>query len=251
MSSCEKNDNTIIDPVIKVPVITFASVSPLNFDTTVIHMLAYARVQSDDAIQSVAIKIVNPANVQVATGNLKDDGILPDTTAGDKNFTGYIDFTLGCRLAGQYSVEFFATTTSGVSSASYSVNFNVNHRYNPIISNIIISPRDVIVGDTVFIIFWGASSHPDGLCNIKQVYYDGTKPDGGSLDRRQLYDDGSCCLIDNPPVYSGDTSANDGHYTRLLRGAPLEVGYYKYRIQAVDYTDSVSNILSDSIYVHQ
>jgi hypothetical protein len=92
---------------------------------------------------------------------------------------------------------------------------------------------------------------PDGSCDISEVYYDGTDPNHGQLTRHHLYDDGSCCPVEGFSSTSGDTTANDGKYTRILIGPPQLLGYYVYHIKAIDRSDSSSNVLTDSIFVHQ
>jgi hypothetical protein len=90
------------------------------------------------------------------------------------------------------------------------------------------------VGVDIFLIFMVSASDPNGSCDIGRVFYTGFAPNDTALTPQDLFDDGSCCPI--PPFNSpsGDTTANDGKYTRKFFGGPTQIGYYRYFIRAVD-----------------
>jgi len=250
--SCEKTDDSIIDPTLTFPKILGTSITPSTYDTSNVNGIAWAKVTSEELIQKVTVTIKNPQNTQVGVFELKDDGSAPDTTAGDGNYTGRITFSMSCRIVGSYQGSFLAQNVSGLTSGVINVPFSVinSSNHSPIISNLIIIPDSVHVNTQTFIIFEVTAIDPDGTCDINEVYYDGKKPDGSSLERRRLYDDGSCCIIENTGVTSGDSTAGDNKFTRKLFGAPDQIGYYVYRLTAKDNSDSLSNVLSDSIYVY-
>jgi hypothetical protein len=245
LSSCEKKDNSIIDPVLNFPVIDSASVTPTVFDTSNVHMSVFAHVVSSVPITNVTAKVFNPLGNQVANVILVD--------SGNDRYAGSASFAMDCRIVGQYSVKIVALNNQNLFSNEYPVSFRVinSHNHNPIVANFVITPNDFIVNTPACIVFWVRVSDPDGLCDIKDVHYFGTQPDDSLLTQHRLYDDGSCCLVENTTHTSGDTTANDGNYTRLLCGSPNKLGYYKYHIIATDRSDSTSNILTDSIFVHQ
>ena len=253
IASCEKNDTSVIDPTLTFPKIQGTLISPSVYDTSVVNGIAWAVVTSEEPVTSVTVTVKNPSNTEIGIFTLKDDGTAPDTTAGDGRYAGYITFSMTCRIVGQYKGEFLAKNVSGLNSNVISENFSVinSHNQPPVISYLVIVPDSIQVNNQAFFIFMVTAIDPDGSCDINQVYYDGFDPLGGSLTRRKLFDDGSCCPVENTGVTSGDTTANDSKYTRKLFGAPDKVGYYKYFIKAVDNSDSSSNILSDSIYVYQ
>lgn len=250
--SCEKKDNSVIDPVYTFPKILGTAIKPSTFDTSAISAIAWAKVTSEEPVQKVTVTVKNPMNAQVGIFELKDDGSAPDTTAGDGNYTGRITFSMSCRIVGSYQGSFLAQNVSGLTSGVINIPFSVknSHNHNPVISNLIIVPDSVHVNTSTFIIFEVTAIDADGVCDINQVYYDGKKPGGSSLERRRLYDDGSCCEIENTGLPSGDTTAGDNKYTRKLFGPPDQVGYYVYHLRARDNSDSLSNVLSDSIYVY-
>ncbi|MGH2574725.1 MAG: hypothetical protein ACRDFC_03385, partial [Ignavibacteria bacterium] len=250
--SCEKEDSGIVDPILTFPSITNAFLYPSIFDTSAVNSVAVALVTSEESIQRVTAKVTNPDNNDIGTFELRDNGVLPaDTTAGDGRYSGIINFSMNCRIVGSYRVEFLAQNVSGLFSNNFISNFQVVNSQNspPVISNLIIIPDSSRIGVNAFFIFQVTASDPDGNCDIK-VYYDGKRPDGSDLTRTFLFDDGSCCLLPPFNTVSGDTTANDGKYTRRTLGAPNQLGYYKYYLIAVDRTGDSSSVLSDSIYVY-
>lgn len=250
--SCEKEDSSVIDPILTFPKILGTSITPSTYDTSDVNGIAWARVTSEEQIQKVTVTVKNPQGTQVDVFELKDDGSAPDTAAGDGNYTGRITFSMSCRIVGTYQGSFLGQNVSGLTSGVINVPFSVinSNNHSPVISNLIIVPDSVHVNTATFIIFEVTAIDPDGSCDIKEVYYDGFKPDNSPLERRILYDDGSCCLIENTGVTSGDSTANDNRFTRRLYGPPDQVGYYRYYLHARDNSDSLSNVLSDSIYVY-
>jgi hypothetical protein len=252
-TSCEKENTSVIDPILTFPTILGTMITPTVFDTSDINGIAWAEVTSEEAVTSVTVSVKNPLNTEIGIFSLKDDGTAPDIIAGDGRYTGYITFSMTCRIVGQYKGEFIAKNVSGLTSSLITENFNVINSNNqpPVISDLVIVPDSIQVNNQAFFIFMVTAVDPDGSCDINQVYYDGFDPLGGTLTRRILFDDGSCCPVENTGVTSGDSTANDTKFTRKLFGAPDKVGYYKYFIKAEDNSGASSNILSDSIYVYQ
>jgi hypothetical protein len=251
-ASCEKEDNSVIDPVLHIPTVLGTSISPSVYDTSDVKGTAWAEVISEEPIQKATVTIKNRTNAEIGVFELKDDGVAPDTTAGDNKFTGYFNFSMSsCREVGIYHGDFTAQNISGIYSGSVSVPFNVinSNNHPPFISNLMIVPDSIHFGDSAYFIFVVTAIDPDGSCDIKDVHYDGFDPNNQPLTRRGLYDDGSCCIVENFGP-SGDTTANDSRFTRRLFGSPTLTGYYRYFIQAIDWSDSSSNVLSDSIYVY-
>ena len=245
LSSCEKKDNSVIDPVLKFPVIDTAGVSPGVFDTNNVSMSVFAHVVSEDVpITKVSVRVLNPASNEV------NNIILSD--AGNGRYTGQVNFSMDCRYIGTYRVEFTALNNQNLYSNAYPVNMSVinSHNHHPVISNLIVYPGDFTIGVPSNLVFLVNASDADGSCDIRDVHYFGIKPNGIAVTEQGLYDDGSCCSIGGFGT-SGDTTANDGKYTRFFSGAlPDQLGYYKYHIIAIDGSGDTSNILSDSIYVH-
>jgi hypothetical protein len=251
--SCEKKDDSVIDPVLTFPKILRASISPNVYDTSDINGIAWAKVTSEEPIQRVTVTVKNPLGVQVDVFELKDDGAAPDTTAGDGKYVGRINFSMPtCRLVGIYQGGFLAVNQSGLTSSIINTNFSVinSHNLPPVCSNLEISPDSARITDTTIFVFKITVADPDGLCDVPNAFYDGTNPLGGQLTRQYLFDDGSCCPIPPFNSTSGDEIAGDGIYTRVLKGKPNFPGYYVYHLKSIDNSGAESNILSDSIYVY-
>jgi hypothetical protein len=255
-SSCEKKDNSVIDPTLNFPSITSASIIPSTVDTTIVHSTAYAHVTSIDPIDNVTATVTGPAPNFPSEGayTLRDDGAAPDSAANDGIYTGYISYTMDCRLVGAHKVVFLAKSVSGTQSNTIIVFFQVTntHDHPPLVSNLIITPKDITINTSVNLVFELTATDPDGPCDIREVFYTGHDPRDTALTLRKLYDDGNCCLVEGTNFTSGDSVANDGIYTRRFPPAsPTYLGYYVYHLRAVDYSSDTSNILTDSIYVHQ
>ncbi len=250
--SCEKDDPTVIDPVLNLPTISNTLISPSLIFSDSVKSVAVATVQSVDPIGTVTVTVTDP-NGLVRVFVLKDDGNLPDTVANDGKYSGYINFIMDCRLVGDYKSDFLAKTQPGLSSNIITQNFNIKNLdgLHPVISNLFVTPHDALRGQITPFIFRVNVTDPDGQCDILHVTYKGYYPLGQPLQNNyDLLDDGSCCLIPPFNSVSGDSVANDGTFTRLLAGAPDSLGYYKYFFYALDRSGDTSNILIDSIFVH-
>jgi hypothetical protein len=250
--SCEKDDTSVIDPVPDIPNISNAYVTPNQFiDTSVISCIAVAIVSSTEAL-TVTARVTDPLNQEKQTIQLYDNGVLPDTFAGDGHYTGQINFTLLCRLIGTYNVNFLAQNTSGYNSNSYIATFGLSKTTSqpPFISDLIIpdSLQRPTSGFNIGFLQVKAID-PDGQCDIREVYFHSFRPDGTPTNNGNpffMYDDGDI-------VNHCDTVANDTKYS-LCISVPSTIklfGYYKFVFNAKDRSDSVSNTLIDSIYIYQ
>ena len=253
IASCEKDDDSVIDPILTFPSILDQYITPVVLNSDTVNCIAGATVQSDDPLSSVTVKFFDLENTVLATANLHDDGVYPDTTSGDGKYTGIVNHVFLCRQVGSHKVEFLATNVSGLTSAPINQNISIIRNPNtpPVVSDIVIMPDSTQVNDTTFFIFMINASDPNGACDIQKVFYTGFRPNGIPLTTSlELFDDGSCCVIPPFSATSGDTTANDGKFTRKTFGPPNETGYYRYYIRAVDRSGDTSNVLADSIYVY-
>ncbi len=253
MYSCEKDDNSVIDPVLHFPLITSSYYTPQIINSDTVGVLAGATVESIDAVEKVEVKFYDYSTNVLVTALLKDDGVYPDTAAGDSKYTGFVNYVFDCRQVGAHKIEFLATSTAGLTSNPIQNTVNIIRSPNqpPITSNIVIVPDSIQVNTPAFFIFMITAIDPNGPCDIAKVFYTGFRPNGVPLSTSvELFDDGSCCPIGNSTATSGDTTANDSKFTRSTFGAPTETGYYRYFLKAVDRTGDTSNILTDSIYVY-
>ncbi|MEO8514464.1 MAG: choice-of-anchor X domain-containing protein [Ignavibacteria bacterium] len=253
MYSCEKDDNSVIDPLLHFPLITASFYTPQVLNSDTVGVIAGATVESVDPLEKVEVKFYDYGTNVLVTTQLLDNGVYPDTTAGDGKYTGIISFVFDCRQVGAHKIEFLATTTSGLSSNPIQNTVNIIRSPNqpPVVSGIVITPDSIQSDVSTFFIFMITATDPNGPCDIAKVFYTGFKPNGIQLNLSlELYDDGDCCVLPPFNASSGDTTANDSKFTRKFFGSTIETGYYRYYIRAVDRSGDTSNILTDSIYVY-
>lgn len=253
MYSCEKDDNSIIDPVLHFPLITSSFYTPQVLNSDTIGIVAGATVESIDPVEKVEVKLYDYTTNVLVTALLKDDGVFPDTSAGDGKYTGIVSYVFDCRQVGAHKIEFLATSTAGLTSNPIQNTVNIIRAPNqpPVVSGIVISPDSIQVNTPAFFVFMISATDPNGACDIAKVFYTGFRPSGVPLSSSlELFDDGSCCPVGGTSAVSGDTTANDSKFTRQTFGPPNETGYYRYFIRAVDRSGDTSNILTDSIYVY-
>ena len=253
--SCEKDDNSVIDPLITFPSITSVLISPNTFDTTALKSVLVAYVESQEQIANVNARVTNPFNSVLTDVSLKDDGVLPDTTPGDGHYSGLLNFNLECKLVGSYKIEFSAKNVSGTSSNTFVANLNVTNINNhPPSVNYVISTDSLrrpsgIGGDSVNLAFLQAwPTDPDGVCDVSQVYFYSFKPDGTPSNNGNpisMYDDGNIEL-------HCDTIPHDGKFSLCIKivNNPLQPGYippqtgnYRFKYFAKD----IGGLESDSL----
>lgn len=264
-SACEKNDDSVIDPTLSFPRILSASVTPNTFDTISVNGIITAIVTSDLPIANVTAIVKNPLNAVVGTVTLKDNGIAPDSAAGDGKFTGSMNVTLSCKLVGPYTIGIIAANNSGLSSNQFNVGFNLtngtNHR--PTLT-FVISPDSLLLpsganGDSVVLAFLQAwPNDPDGICDVGEVQFHSYRPDGTVTNNGNfisLFDDGDI------PNHC-DTIAGDGKFSLCIKlvNNPHQPGYimpqigpYTFKYYALDRAvpPLVSDTLTKTIVVHQ
>lgn len=252
MYSCEKDSNVVIDPILYFPSITSSYYTPQVFNSDTVGIIAGATVESVDPVEKVEVKFYDFGNNVLKTAQLLDNGVYPDSTAGDRKYTGILNYIFDCRQVGSHKFEFLATNFSGLTSNPIQNSVSIIRSPNqpPVVSGIVILPDSNQVNDTSFFVFMITAIDPNGSCDLQKVFYTGFRPSGVPLSLVELYDDGSCCMIGTTGVVSGDTTQNDSKFTRRTFGAPTETGYYRYYIRAVDRSGDTSNILTDSIYVY-
>lgn len=262
-ASCEKDDTSVIDPVKTFPKILGTLITPSSYDTSSINGIAWAEVTSDELVTKVQVTVKDPQNSQNGVFILHDDGVAPDTAAGDGKYAGYISFTLQCYLIGTYKGEFVAYNVSGLNSSLISENFTVtnSHSLPPVLSNIV-APDSLlrpsgIGADTVrFASLEVTAADPDGQCDIKSdgVFFNSFKPNGDPSTGNPftMYDDG------NTPAHC-DNVADDGKFSLCIRLVnnpngpfpPPDLGPYIFKFNARDRSDILSDTLFHTIYVYQ
>ena len=243
MYSCEKDDNSVIDPVLYFPVIDSVFITPQVFDSTRINMSLNAKVTSVDPVSSVKAKITDPNNNLLVEVDLSPNG----------EFYSYqLDYIFSCKVVGVYKIEFNALTTSGLNSNVVTNTFNVtnSHSIKPTIS-IIYSPDSLLrpTGSELVPAFLQVQvNDPDGICDIDWTRFYAVNPNGipNPSNPFTMYDNGD----PNPPF--SDTVGNDGKYSLTIYiGSGATIGDYSFKFFAKDRSDLTSDTLLKLINVHQ
>jgi len=258
LASCEKDDPSIIDPVLNFPKILGVLVTPQVYDTSNINGIAWAQVSSVDPVQSVTATIKNPENTQIGVFELKDDGVAPDTAAGDGKYTCNFSFNMECRIVGSYRTEFIAVTTSSLQSGLNTQDFSVINSNNqkPVILSLI-APDSLqrpsgSTGDSTRPVFIQVHvEDPDGNCDlpIDGSFFNSFLPNGNPSISNPfiMYDDG----IVNESSRC-DTTAKDGKYSlRIYIPFNASLGTYIWKFNARDNAENLSDTLIHLINVYQ
>jgi hypothetical protein len=200
--------------------------------------------QGIDDIDSVFFQIFQPLSpVSFYRSPLWDDGQSGDLIPGDGIFTfqGNLEDTLKSR--GVHTFRFQAVDKSGLSgNVKVKEVFIDQINYPPVLSNIV-APDTVVLGTETAILFLSVDVFdPQGLADIKKVYFNSTKPDGNPATHNPfyMYDDGS----------SGDITPDDGTYSLDVEITPdSQKGIYQFDFYAEDHSGALSESLSHFVTV--
>jgi hypothetical protein len=168
---------------------------------------------------------------------MSDNGVLPDTTAGDGRYIAQINISnIQCLLVGAYKIQYVAQNSATLFSNLITSVFPVVNTANlpPVISNLIIPDSVVrpITGSFDLTISLTATD-PDGSCDINSVYFDAFRSTGNHIGRIPMFPAGNNIYTFTNPV---TPAVPDSLY-----------GYYKYIFQAIDNSNALSNQITDSI----
>ena len=248
ITSCEKSDDSVIDPNLKSPILTNLYKSKDTVFTTstapVINLFTSVSVNPNDGgdIKSVTCKVLSPLNSVLATYTMSDNGILPDSIVGDGRYSCTINITnISCLLVGQYSIQLLAENTAGLLSNQINSSLYVVMTNNqaPIVSGLF-APDSIAIPSTgnsisTLSVF---TLDSNGYCDIKRVFFNSYRPDstitGGSPFT--MYDDGNI-------LEHGDTIANDGRFSLIIQIASTQTTscWYTCKYQAEDNSGLLSN----------
>jgi hypothetical protein len=183
---------------------------------------------------------------------MSDNGVLPDTTAGDGSYTVQVNISnIACLLVGNYNIQYIAKNNGELFSNVINSTLPVANTNNqsPTVSGLI-APDSIVVpssGENVEVLSVFVTD-PDGLCDINSVYFSSFKPNGSpsSGNPFAMFDDG------NIPLH-GDTVANDGRYSLkiAINSGQTTFGPFKFVYEAIDNSSALSNQIIDTINVVQ
>ncbi len=242
-SSCEKEDNTVIDPSISAPIITGQFQSKDTVLTTssapVINLNASVIVNTNDGspISNVKCFVTDPSGNSSSFAML-DNGVAPDTNSNDGKYSAAINLgNIQCLLVGKYLMEFVAENNSGLFSNLLTSSFVVVNTANqpPVITGTNL-PDSVVrphAGDSTLLTISINVADPDGICDLKDVTFVTTRPNGIVLPPIPMFYNGNGeFLFANFVSYSSD---------------PSSYGYFKYEFTARDNSNIFSAPVKDSI----
>lgn len=245
IASCEKDDDSVIDPILYFATIDSVKINPLQIDSSQITVQFTAYVTSVDPVSSVTAQIKSPEGIVLNTVSLSGSGNV---------FTGTYDTLQSCRFVGAYNVEFIAITGAGLQSNVVSSNFNVINSQNIKPTVTIVYAPDSLQRpsgnppDTLRASFLQIQvTDPNGLCDIAAGYFNSVNPIGvpNPFNPFTMYDNG----IWEPPYC--DTVANDGKYSLcIFIGPTATLGNYTFKFNARDRSGLVSDTTYKIINVH-
>jgi len=253
--SCEKKSDSIIDPTLIAPSISNPSKSKdtvyTNSDSPVVNFITSVRVQQggDDAIESVVCSLLDPNGNLIENFSMSDNGSSPDTTGGNGVYTAAVNYTTTlCLTVGNYSVQYLATSSSGLTSNLIVSTVPVYYSNNvaPVVS--FVNAPDTITRPTTGELAFPLTvkgSDANGGCDLKIVFFNTIKPDGTPSGGNPflMFDDGDL-------LAHGDSIAGDGRYSLIVRIFPTnDLGSYQFKYQATDNAGLSSAILNKPIYV--
>jgi hypothetical protein len=150
---------------------------------------------------------------------------------------------------GNYSIKFSANGLNGINKQVAVSNFYFNNGQDnlpPVISNLF-CPDSIDRG--VSFIFSVVVYDTNGRNDILSTFFSLYRPDGTPVEETPgdiyfaMHDDGNLAIF-------GDSTANDGIYSfKNSFGATSQTGNWKFIFQAIDRSNTLSNIIEHYLYV--
>ncbi|MGE5354385.1 MAG: hypothetical protein ACM3P0_20040 [Acidobacteriota bacterium] len=204
------------------------------------------RLNSSSDIGKVWIDVYSPDGAKMNENpfQLSDNGnkALGDTAKGDNVFSNKYPFSRSY-VNGTYKLEYFVQSIDGVTNKVAEHTFKYDNKqidYPPVLSNLVI-PDTVNAGELFN--FSVRVEDKNGLNDIKKVYFKFIRLEDNTFSiNSDMFDDGD-------PLH-GDALQGDGiysfrnYFTTATKGKTRQ-----FVFQAVDRSDSLSNIITHNIYV--
>lgn len=234
MSGCDKNQLTPFDSKNTAPIVSNLLVSPdsiyidnltpSNGEYAVSTNIGVAASDGDGPsdLAAVTADVIRPDGTLAASGvMLHDDGMAPDSVAGDRFYSGTAQFTLIRAQAGRYQIRVSASDRKGAMSNGLQSVLKLSRRNSPPTIGSVFVPDTVNLPTSEYILvqFTASAADSDGLNDIQQVYFYRIEPVDPTQTRFQMRDDGNLdppVTVGNIAVTSGDDVAGDGRYSFLI-----------------------------------
>lgn len=255
LQGCDKNTSGVVDPKGLPAFISSARVSPDSVKLTtlpssngVLTVILDARVRVSPPAGGSGIISVNAAVLATnatdpfLNATLFDNGVSPDSAAGDGVYSSRITFGVLKSATGRYRVQLSATTTDGLVSNLLELPvYMIRNNVAPVISNLV-APDTVTIPALggANILMTVKATDADGQPDIKEVFFkslDSSDPTFKYL----LLDDGG-----GTSGQSGDAVAGDSVYTIVISVAnsPTIRKTYRFAFQAADaFGDTSATVL--------
>jgi hypothetical protein len=185
-------------------------------------------------VDSVYFDVYPPfSSAPIARLTLRDDGTQGDAVAQDGIYSFSGDMSSFLNIPGMYSFRFQAKDKGGFLSQPVVANVPVAIPNDPPMLTMLSAPdsisRNLVMPHRISIFV----QDPQGLADIKRVYFNTTKPDNtpSSGNPFTMYDDGS----------HGDIAAGDGTYSLEITISPQNaLGEYRFDFYAEDLSGAMS-----------
>jgi len=250
LSGCTKQTGGVIDPTGVPPFLSKALAAPdtIRMNTlpqsngiltvTLRTQIQVTRQAGSAPISAVTVGVYpSGATSPLFAAALHDDGVSPDSLAGDGTFSAFLQFTIASSASGVFTLRFGATDQLGFQSNTVETPLvMVRPSHIPVLSNLV-APDTVTVpfdGSTTFQVSIRATD-VDGQADISQVYFlslDSSDP----TKKYVLSNDGSA-----PGSVAGDST-----YALKLQvsDSPTVRKTYRFAFQAANsFGDTTASIL--------
>lgn len=197
----------------------------------------YSGVSSFSSLSAYYSVYRNQQSTPLQTGELKNDGVAPDTSAADTVFSARVQFSVERQDAGTYYLEVGGTSDGSGANISHLTTLNlVDKNYAPEIISID-SPDTVTLTPVIQLIPLTARVNDrNGLGDIQKVQFNTFSPSGNPSSG-------------NPFVM---TNSGDGNYTLTIQLPPqTPTGTYRFEFQAFDRKGLTSPVFIRPMTVRQ
>jgi hypothetical protein len=250
LGGCEKKyDNVVNTNLVSYQV---ESTSPGRFiynpsDSSIVISL---KVNSSANILSITSDIYTSNNDKLNNSSIQllDNGKLAngDSSAGDNKYSNKFPLSKSYPI-GIYAIKFYITDINNETKQAAIQNFQYYNGQNnlpPLLSNLNVQDTIKVADPKSVILMTVEVSDPNGLDDIKSVYFTVFRPDGTSSgNKTQMFDDGDF-------ETDGDLKKGDSTFSILVEITPSNAkGTYRFDFQAVDLGGALSEIISHNIVV--
>jgi hypothetical protein len=264
LTSCERAVDTPLDADYARPYLHELQILPESFNTDTILVNGQANPQDLLTLSFDCFVIADGAGGTVqpivrffvrlpeedrlyAQGVLLDNGISPDTSAGDHIYAATVTFTIRRVDIGNFelAVEGYYDPLSPSNTILRRISV-VRSSRPPEISNLS-APDTVILppsGQVALILMSVAAADSDGLGDIGDVFFRNLDSPSDTTKRFLLFDDGHVTGL------SGDSTANDGVFSIVVQlPSATPAATYRFLFEAVDKSGLSSNTILHPLIV--